>query len=79
MITREEAIARAHEYLGHGRRAQLEVSEGWPKGAYRPFNGAPETVWSVFVASDVTGVGSSHFVVIDAATGKVVSDQWCGE
>ncbi|MGH2448839.1 MAG: hypothetical protein ACRDFS_09605 [Chloroflexota bacterium] len=79
MISRNQAIEAVLEYLGRGLRIQLMASPGWPHDAMRTSGGESKAVWSVFVASDVTGVGAGHYIILDADTGEVVSDQWCDE
>ncbi len=90
MITREQAIQAAIDYLTRGLRRRLQAAEGWPEGMLVPprFVGGSlsreseegaERVWQVLVPSDEPHVGSSRYLVIDQETGKVIADGWAGE
>jgi hypothetical protein len=112
MITREEAIERALDYLTGDLRQQLRAFEGWPGEAERhEFAGVPRAlqipeslrnpdapkrpepdaaddgremetprrVWRVHVPGDGRHLGSDHFVIVDAETGRVFTEMRWGE
>lgn len=87
MITREQAIQAAINYLIRRLHQRLEAREGWPTGMPVPprlprdsLCSESERVWRVCVPSDEPQhVGASRYLVIDQESGEVVADGWCGE
>lgn len=90
MISKEQAVEKALNYLTRGLRRRLEAKDGWPEGMpvpprvfgaslSRDHKDRSERVWHVCVPSDEPHVGSSRYLVIDQETGEIIADGRAGE
>jgi hypothetical protein len=79
VISREQAIEHALEHVVEQLRTELTapfVTEGWPGGVYAAKD---EPVWAVRIPDATLHVGSSRYIVISKATGRVLADERAGE
>lgn len=75
MITREQAAERAVDHIGAQLHKEMQVTDGWPSGAYRM---SDEPVWTIRVPAE-PHVGASRCVIVSQVTGHVIADGFCGE
>ena len=55
---------------------EMQITEGWPQGAYRR---SEEPVWTIWLPPETPRVGGSRCVIVGQVTGRVIADSVFGE